>query len=628
MGGSAAVAAGYSKRATLAKKFSDDILTLFFTNANLKRLLNLHNLNECSKFVFTTAEELQVVFQRLKIQPSLGAKGEIYFTDIYELSPGLITDAKARNSEVVRKQYEKNELCVDIAYYYVRVFQIYAALALTVIDADPTRRRMGYAKNPMRQPLKGQAQPREAALQSGGAIAKSGAQANLYKSVAASPLAPFVGILTSTQSPPNPETQPLNLADKRAGSKGSLFIIWTYPTPSNELMLDGIFKRSNSEEIPVKIQVKKEGDNQIIFSAVTAEGGNMSQEFRKSVTGAWEFAYDIGEGKSDDPIAFLDKIQGLVQTSEQTASNTGLSGVGAAAGVGGVGAGAGAGAGGVGVSGPPLTTGGVTSFVGFDKLKKIFEDHSTAGKEFPKAYCVARAMTLLNPLFDNELPFPTQPFYSQICRKKFDFETGMEDLMPRGGSSVGNNVYLKSLVSLYYDDYKYVRGTNKMELTQTESGRSELRDLSKEFTQLYMIQSPDPGNFLSGTGTFRDLPVCAGKDTLIQVNQAKPEEKAFLAKLRAEVIMPMLAFQEAHTVKVNKLLAQMFKIETKLDKDKKPTTRLRMSDAIKSKGKDGINAFGIMAHRLLREYYRKSEAYYMLGVRMFENNKSVWTASA
>lgn len=619
MGGSGGE--GYSKRATLAKKLSDDILTLFFTNANLKRLLNLHNLNECSKFVFTTADELQTVFQRLKIRPSLGAKGEIYFTDIYELSPGLITDAKARDAEVVKRQYEKNTLCVDIAYYYVRIFQIYAALSLTVIDADPTRRRMGYAKNPSVQGQARPGQPREAALQSGGAIAKSGVQANLYKSIAASPLAPFVGILTSTQSPPNAETQPLNLVDKRAGSKGSLFIIWTYPTPTSDLMLDGIFKRSNSEEIPVKIQVKKEGESQIIFSAVTAEGGNMSQEFRKSVTGAWEFAYDIGEGKSDDPVAFLDKIQGLVQGAE----------TGAGAGVSNTSAGAGAGSGsGTGDSsrlgGPSLTTGGITSFAGFDKLKKIFEDHSLAGKEFPKAYCVARAMTLLNPLFDNELPFPQQPFYSQICKKKFDFETGMEDLMPRGGSSVGNNVYLKSLVALYYDDYKYVRGTNKMELTQTESGRSELRELSKEFTQLYMIQSPDPGNFLSGTGTFRDLPICGGKDTLIQVNQAKPAEKAFLAKLRAEVIMPMLAFQEAHTVKVNKLLAQMFKIETKMDKDKKPVTRLRMSDAIKSKGKDGINAFGIMAHRLLRDYYRKSEAYYMLGVRMFENNKNVWTS--
>jgi hypothetical protein len=601
-----AVAEGYSKRATLAKKLSDDILTQFFTNANLKRLLNLHSLNECSKFVFTTAEELKTVFQKLKVQPSLGAKGEIYFTDIYELSPGLITDAKARNAEVVRRQYEKNTLCVDIAYYYVRIFQIYAALALTVIDADPTRRRAGYAKNPMQQGKAGQAgQAREAALQSGGAIAKSGPQANLYKSIAASPLAPFVAMLTSTQTPPNTESQPLNLSDKRAGSKGSLFIIWTYPSPTNELMLDGIFKRSNSEEIPVKIQVKKEGESQIIFSAVTAEGGNMSQEFRKSVTGAWEFAYDIGEGKSDDPVAFLDKIQGLVQAPEAAAasSNTGNAprlGTGGPA--------------------PSLTMGGVTSFAGFDKLKKIFEDHTIAGKEFPKAYCVARVMTLLNPIFENELPFPQQPFYSQICRKKFDFESGMEDLMPRGGSSVGNNVYLKSLVALYYDDYKYVRGTNKMELTQTESGRSELRELSKEFTQLYMIQATDPGNFLSGTGTFKDLPICGGKDTLIQINQTKPEQKAFLAKLRAEVITPMLKFQEAHTAQVNTLLAQMFKIETKAG-----VTRLRLTDAIKSKGKDGINAFGIKAHRLLREYYRKSEAYYMLGVRMFENNKGVWS---
>jgi hypothetical protein len=43
---------------------NNNILTLFFAKANLRRLLELHKLEECSKFVFTTADDLQKQFQK------------------------------------------------------------------------------------------------------------------------------------------------------------------------------------------------------------------------------------------------------------------------------------------------------------------------------------------------------------------------------------------------------------------------------------------------------------------------------------------------------------------------------------------------------------------------------------
>jgi hypothetical protein len=74
---------------------------------------------------------------------------------------------------------------------------------------------------------------------------------------------------------------------------------------------------------------------------------------------------------------------------------------------------------------------------------------------------------------------------------------------------------------------------------------------------------------------------------------------------------------------VNNLLKQMFKIE----KAKDGQVRLRITDAIKSRGKDGLNDFGRKAHRLLREYYRKSEAFYVNGVRIFETRRGGWISS-
>jgi hypothetical protein len=231
-------------------------------------------------------------------------------------------------------------------------------------------------------------------------------------------------------------------------------------------------------------------------------------------------------------------------------------------------------------------------------------------------------MMLLKPLFGNELPSKGHPYMSQICKKKFDFEEGMEDYMPRGGTSPSSNVYLRSLVALYYDDYKYIPSTKKMELTQTESGKSELRALSTEFAQLYMVQMQDPGNFLMGNTTFRDSTLCGNKIADIQIGSNK-DGAELLKELTTQVIKPMLALQENHTNAVNILLKQMFKI----DKAKDGKVRLRITDAIKSRGKDGLNHFGIKAHRLLREYYRKSEAYYVKGVRIFETRRGGWTST-
>jgi len=620
--GSSSMLAGeqdYSQKAMKGKEFSNELLTLFFKNANLKRLLDLHNLGDCPNFIFTTAEELQTQFQRLKIYPKLGAKGEILFADLNDVVPARVTDPAKKTAELAAKLEHSNTLCVDIAYYYVRVFQIYSALALTVIDADPARKRMGYAVNPAQR---GRVAP--TALQSGGAIQQTygGIRGHtLYPSVTNSPFYPIRSILSTVDKNPEQSGEViLKLDDARKGNKPTFFIIWNYPAKSNEVTLNGRIRLLNGNELSFTVKGVRSGDDNTISMTFSVEGGDeFTQEFKKGIDGSWTFKYELGEGKPQESVAFFDKLYGIVPGSENTgSSNVGASGAPGAPGI----PGAAGAAGPSGTAGAPISSTGATSFVGFEKLKKIFEDTSKGGRQFPKAYCVARAMMLLKPLFGNELPSKGHPYMSQICKKKFDFEDGMEDYMPRGGTSPSSNVYLRSLVALYYDDYKYIPSTKKMELTQTESGKSELRALSTEFAQLFMVQMQDPGNFLMGNTTFRDSTLCGNKTADIQVGSNK-DGAELLKELTTQVIKPMLAFQENHTNAVNNLLKQMFRIE----KAKDGQVRLRITDAIKSRGKDGLNDFGRKAHRLLREYYRKSEAYYVKGVRIFETRRGGWTST-
>jgi hypothetical protein len=605
---------GYSQRATAAKKFADNILTLFFAKANLRRLLELHKLEECSKFVFTTADDLQKQFQKIQISPQLGKKGEILFAPIQELAPGLIKQT-ATNAETIRLYTElthsRNENCIHVAYFYVRVFQIYSALALTVINADPMRRRTGISALKM-------AEPQRAALlggQRGGAIPKTGKYGTLLRtSVLASPLSVLVSFLEPVGEASSTR-QTLRLSDSRTGLKGMLYLYWEYPVSKDgELNLEGIYKRTNGIEIPTRINVKKEG-NTIVF-LLEGSTGNVSQVFTQGVDQVWGFKYEVGEGTSrNDPIPFYDNIQEVFADEETVAAAGQQVSVGQQAQP-------------VGVIGTGQAS--ASGFDGFDKLKKLFEDSSSGAKEFPKAYCIARAMTLLNPIFASELPDKSQPYYSQICKKVYDFEG--EALMPRSGTNAKTNIYLRSIVSLYYDDYKYDKVKRTIKLTQTESGRSELQQLSREFAALYMMPTVGAETFLaadddkpgsSAMTQFRDIQICAKKDTLIRIDQDQ-KGKEFLAALQGQVIGPMLAFQEEHTKKVNALLMKIFKVETLTSAGGKPEINLKITDAVKSKGTQGINAMGKEAHKLLREYYRKSEAFYMKGVLMFEKGATAW----
>ena len=615
MGGGQSTLGGeaYSQRATAAKKFADSILTLFFSKANLKRLLDLHKLDQCSKFVFTTAQDLQTQFQKIQISPALGKKGEILFAPIQDIAPGLLKQ-NATNAESMRLYadltHARNENCIHVAYFYVRVFQIYSALALTVINADPMRRRAGIT-------VQGSQGPQRAALlggaynQKGGSIPKQGDFRALRDSINSTPLQAIisyldpVGVFNNTR-------QTIRLSDKRAGVKGVLFITWEYPNPSQEaeLNLEAKYLRTGGSEVLGRVNAKKDGANVVI----TFEGpnGSFSQTFSLGIDQIWGFKYDAGEGKRDDPSPFYDEVHAVFADDDgesqvkgqSTTSTTGSVGQG---------------------------TSSVTAFEGFEKLKKLFEDTSTGSKEFPKAYCIARAMTLLNPIFANELPDRNQPYYSQICKKVYDFESG-EALMPRVGTNAKANVYLRSLVSLYYDDYKYDKTKKTIKLTQTESGRSELQSLSKEFAALYMMPTAGAETFLAAdddrqSGStmtqFREMGLCAKRDALIRIEQDQ-KGKEFLNNLQSQVIQPMLAFQEQHTQKVNVLLMKMFKVETITPPGGRPEVNLKLTDLVKSRGTEGINAIGKEAHRLLREYYRKSEAFYIKGVIMFEKNPSAW----
>ena len=102
-------------------------------------LLKLGDQRTCNKYVFLMADTIQKLFDQLKIRPGRDkASGIIYFQKVEKLT---------------ERSPETKTYCLEIAYYYIRIFQIFGALALSILDdpaAGVTLSEAGYAEPPTR----------------------------------------------------------------------------------------------------------------------------------------------------------------------------------------------------------------------------------------------------------------------------------------------------------------------------------------------------------------------------------------------------------------------------------------------------------------------------------------------
>lgn len=593
----------YSKQAKIDKELADEFLTLMFNNSDFKDILNVTNLAACPSYIFTTSDALESLFQKLKIYPTQGKQGEILFAPISKVAPGLLKD-RGTDKEIQEKMQKRNNLCINVAYFYIRIFQIYSALALTVIDADPTRKRQFQSQNPSKKGL----QP-AMFMRGGGSMPapmRGGAGSDVFKDTSFEPL---INYFSSTRDGRNIfELKKSSLYS----TPNKFIIIWNSSIVSdkNDITVTFYYGNNGSSMEKGKLQMISDSYKSIVYidNSVVVEFEKISGKWvtsEQTVATIHRFLenkygisnkqnpydrYRVERQGAQRPQGQWQQLQRPAQRPQQ--------------------------------GGPVPLPQGKSAFTGLDEMKKIFSDHESGLNYFPKAYCIARAMTILTPIFDNEKTVKEQPFYSQICRRKFDFEfDSNSDFMPREGKRPNANVYLRSLVALYYDDYA-LKGS-EIVFTQTETGKSELIQASTQLADLYRIPK-DKGTFIESSQEFRSFGMCgtANADKNIQIKSDK-----FRLQLQNEIILPMLSLQQEHSKSVNLLLKSMFDIK-KVLLDGQEQRSMTFSSSLINGGRESVNEFGKKARSLLLNYYMKSEAYFIKSVLLFEENKDAWTFSA
>ena len=101
------------------------LFNFFIDNFAQKDMVALANPTRCSEYIFVMADALDRLFYELRLEPGKDKKGVLLFRKSADLTRIDPNSAEGQ---------ERRMLCLSVAFFYIRIFQIYAALALSVND--------------------------------------------------------------------------------------------------------------------------------------------------------------------------------------------------------------------------------------------------------------------------------------------------------------------------------------------------------------------------------------------------------------------------------------------------------------------------------------------------------------
>ena len=101
----------------------DELLNYMIKQLSVRDLLHMSKESECKKYVLFKANAIYQHFYELRVFPEKDSKGLLTFRRVEDL-----INPKGEQEK------ERQSLCLIVAYFYTRIFQIYGALALTLID--------------------------------------------------------------------------------------------------------------------------------------------------------------------------------------------------------------------------------------------------------------------------------------------------------------------------------------------------------------------------------------------------------------------------------------------------------------------------------------------------------------
>lgn len=623
------------------------ILQYMLKEVTVKDFLALSNPNECKKYVLFMANTLHKYFYELQIHPTRDRGGVIAFRSVRDLvAPSAETDR------------EKQSLCLVLAYYYTRIFQIYGALALTLIDDIASARDSGIMTEGQRRGL---VAPGQRPVIYGGAITeaelgrfaflkgflldektargyrtKFHEQNGLYGEV-------FFAI---KREDPSQVSDLLAVPTTATSQKGTF--IFGYEGARRFSTIDisvervslaaatataSLYGNTTRQASALRItfenfQYAKRGETTLtagtipttyftktlpLLYPITMSDGQTGYAFR-------ETSRSVNEVLQESLYRIMRFTKALVEEGrvlERLAEVTGATGATART--------------------------NASKIPHSDALKELSTSEENTVEELrlgkilhnltqtkPYGHCIARALQLLD-----SVPYRDHPAISHICKAKFLEVSGQTEKgtttrytrsgIPEPGSALTTSPGLLALSMLFYDTITV--GTPKLAINQQPgpTGKSSLQqytEFMRRMATYYGDNRVSPGSAevrsddslregLSGIKNRRDPAVCKGHtgDITIGYDTAMRVQR---------LVQSMFQEQLEHASVCGKLFKMLFDIQRE---PKSGRVRIALHENILRKGVPEINRINFLAREQLMKYYSNCEVKYLSGIKLVIDSK-------
>jgi hypothetical protein len=532
----------------------NNIFQFMMSEVEIQDLLKLANPRYCREYVFVTKDALSKIFDEIQIEPKLGSKDVLYFQSVKKLT---YADDKDGSSQ---KLY-RDTLCKQLAFFYVRIFQVFGALALTVIDSLPETsaapqdvRKFLDADKIRRAPLLPQRGGSARAVTQDDALTLGSffiyAKDFLYHLDTAGVYAISASKLTGKTLRPSIDT-------------GVIFFM-----PSQRPNLT--YRPNTKVVIEADISIDKATTDsfELTLTNISVNDVSLHHTYMFAFTKKTkQFTY---EGRSLYSVlaAILNqsaKIEGEIQFGKDPLKP--------------------------GQQPPPrgpTEDVGVPTGLSYSYIIKYLQ-------EKPKAYCVARAIQLLSPTLVDSVRKDT-PFTSDICFYQQD--TRQTTLLPGYEQSITqSSASIRSLQQLFYD---FLEGN-------TPKISAETQPKYREFVKMMQtIFSPEvPKEYASDLRDVKSIGFAQCKDPQYKDKELVITNQNAIRAVQKHVA-ELLDFQMKHTSEVMKFLQRMFRLDA--------TGKIvELQPALVKGGLPAVNKFADEARQMLINYYKFCEGTYRLG---------------
>ena len=563
-----------------------DIVNMAFDymvrKTTLRELYSLANPEECRKYIFLTADALDVMFRRIDLEPREKDKGRIYFQKVDELTkPPSSDDPRGKQRKVI---------CLKLAFLYIRIFQIFASLALSVLDVEPEtdvkfyeelQRLRGFDED---VPLFGRRALR------GGADVKDWPQE-------LEPLKPYLqpldsqyyrfgslyiatgGMIGGKKSVILEFTAPQKRAPQRI--EGKLSVV-SYNTDSYILRLTEV-KEPSGSVIPdlgeIKFSRVRIGDPFTESGKERDPTTGTEKRVQRTIPDAIKYRLKLVAARK-----YQDEYDGYGRdTYERDTYGRDAYGYGRDA---------------YGRQ-EPRETGEVREGLHTRVLMDAFRQVRPV-----KAHCIARALQLLGN--DGlKAAFPKE-IYSNICTAKFLADNRS---LPVAENKITDEYGIYALAQLFYD----MLGTNAPEISAAT--RTQYNDFIKKMKFVFEDVRPgqkEPATLADVKNRFPSAvctPQTVNKPIKIQNRELIRQMRIYANK--------MINYQIGHVANVVKILKKLFIIPVK------PGMSLQIHPNVAKFGIEEVNRIGEEARNLLVEYYSQCEGQYRQAVEVVGQNKKL-----